>query len=66
MDKSIHANSYYLKDTIFFFLLQKHISHTSGELHDLEMSEEEIIEVGIIFSVHAIIILIINTIIPLC
>ena len=47
-----------------FFLLQnsKHISHTSGELHDSEMSEGEIIEVGIIFSVHAIVMLIINSI----
>ena len=50
-----------MKDTILF-LLQKHICHTSGELHDSEMSEREITEVGIILSVHTIIMLIINII----
>ena len=49
-------------NTCHFFLLQKHTSHTPGESYDSKMSEEEIIEVGFICSVHAMIMLIINTI----
>ena len=36
-----------------FFILQTRMSYTPGESRDSEMSEEEIIEVGFICSVHA-------------
>ena len=47
-----------------FFLLQKHTSHTPGESRDLEMSEEEISEVGF-FALYMLYVfmLIINTIV---
>ena len=55
MDKTIYPKTYKRP----FFLLQKCMSHTPDESCDSEMSEEEIIGVSFICSVHAIIMLII-------
>ena len=49
MDKTIYPNTWKMP----FFILQTRMSHTPGESRDSEMSEEEIIEVGFICSVHA-------------